>query len=95
MTPPTKAQLKVLQTGAMRTRLDSSPRKNKPEKRRCAEPGCDTLLCSFNEADTCALHRGWPTPPMSRHEHRESFAEFMDERYEAVDDEQLKERRAA
>jgi hypothetical protein len=85
LTPPNSTQLKVLQTGAMRTRLDSSPRKNKPEKRQCAEPGCDTLLCSFNEAETCGLHRGWPTSPVTAQEHRDTFVELLDDGFDVID----------
>lgn len=33
----------------------------KPAGRTCSEPGCPTLLSTYNCGDTCALHDGWPS----------------------------------
>jgi len=59
MTPPqpTGATLRSLQKGAVRTRLDSSPRRNKDQGfgwgRECADPSCSTQLNHFHEGDYC------------------------------------------
>lgn len=31
--------------------------------RRCAVPGCDTLLSRYNPSETCARHAGWQDEP--------------------------------
>lgn len=79
----------------MNTRLDSSPRKAKPEKRYCSEPGCTTLLSSYNEGDKCSCHGGWPSSPMTFAEHRDTFADLMDDRFSADDESGQLERREA
>lgn len=57
MTPPNATQLKVLQTGAMRTRLDSSPRKKADEGygygRVCEDQSCIQVLNHFNPGPLC------------------------------------------
>lgn len=86
MTAPTGTQLRELQKGSFRTRLDPSPSKPKPEKRQCAEPGCETWLSSYNEGETCSLcGGGWPSSPVTSFEHREDLVDVLAEGYEAVD----------
>jgi hypothetical protein len=56
-TSPTSTQLKQLQKGAMRTRLDSSPRKKTDQGygygRICAEDSCPTTLNHLHFGPFC------------------------------------------
>lgn len=44
--------------------------------RRCVQPGCGTLLSSYNAGDCCGRHAGWPDPaPRKRRKRRPPTAE--------------------
>jgi hypothetical protein len=48
-----------------------------PSGRICTEPGCETVLSTYNCGDTCAQHGGWPKDEVTDLERRDAFAELM------------------
>lgn len=45
------ARYSALERGGRRDRFDAA--------RRCATPGCTTVLSRYNPSPTCAAHEGW------------------------------------
>lgn len=48
-----------------------------PAGRICAEDGCRTILSTYNCAEKCALHGGFPKEPTHGYESRDAFADLM------------------
>jgi hypothetical protein len=49
-----------------------------PAERRCSHPDCITPLSTYNRAETCGAHGGWPAKEARGRNHRDAFAEIME-----------------
>lgn len=59
-----------------------TPRERKPgpapADRVCTDPQCETVLSTWNEADCCALHGGWPVQSLRMDHNCFGLDELMD-----------------